>query len=297
MKLLQIILLSLVLSARNSESALIWGNSGAITNERGTAVTSSRTDSAIGSFAQLIWAGPDETADPFVRSDTGVSGDDGVVATVFSAEDFFSAPVPGIFPMRVLALDAADSNKVYYVRVFNAPNPGYTEGSSAPAPLRATYLWQSETHAYAHNELLDDHWNFAPEGGQPLVRGMIASNDVPVWWLVHYDLTNDYDAAALGNQDEDAFTTDKEWIADTDPTNSNSYFRVTHITYESSVTLHFNSSAERVYVLQGVTDLEGGIWTNVPGGGPRGGIGGTDTMQDTNNPPQGPFYRMDVELP
>lgn len=280
-----------------AQAALLWGNSGAITNEKGTAVVSSKSDSSIGSFAQLIWAGPDEAADPFVRSDTGVSGDDAIVATVFSAEDFFSAPTPGIFPMRVLPLGSADSNKVYYVRVFNVPNPDYAEGTSAPAPLRATYFWQSATHTYMHNDLLDDHWNFAPDGGATLVRGMIASNDVPVWWLAQYDLTNDYDAAALGNQDDDAFTTDIEWLADTDPTDSNSYFRVKHITQDSSVTLHFDSSAERVYVLQGVTDLEGGVWTSVPGGGPRGGIGGTDSMQDTNDPPQGPFYRMNVELP
>ncbi len=232
-----------------------------------------------------------------MRSDTGVSDDDVVVATVFSAEDFFSAPIPGIFPMRMLALGPVDSNKVYYVRVFNAPNPNYAEGTNAPAPLRATYFWQSATHAYAHNELLDDQWNFAPEGGETLVRGMIASNDVPVWWLVHYDLTNDYDATALGNQDDDAFTTDKEWLADTDPTDSNSYLRVTNVTHGSPVRVHFDSSAERVYALQGVTDLADGVWTNVPGGGPRVGIGGTDSMRDTNEPPQGPFYRLEVQLP
>lgn len=297
MKLLHIILFSLVFSAVNSESALLWGNSGAITNERGTAVASTETNSTIGTFAQLIWAGPDETADPFVRSNTGISGDDAVAATVFSAEDFFTAPVPGIFPMRVLALGAADSSKVYYVRVFNAPNPDYAEGLAAPAPLRATYFWQSETHAYAHNELLDDHWNFAPSGGQTLARGMIASNDVPVWWLVQYDLTNNYDAAAVGNQDVDPFTTDEEWIADTSPIDSNSWFRVTGVTYGPSATVHFDSSTGRLYTMQCVTHLPESGWTNVPGSGPRPGAGGADSMPDTNAAPAGSFYRMNVQLP
>lgn len=297
MKLLYIILLTSALCSLTAESALLWGNSGAITNERGTAIASSKTDSTVGSFAQLIWAGPDETADAFVRSDTGVSGDDAVVATVFSAEDFFSAPLPGIFPMRVLALGAADSDKGYYVRVFNAPNPDYGEGIPAPAPLRATYFWQSTTHTYAHSELLDDQWNFAPAGGETLMRGMIASNDVPVWWLVQYSLTNDYDTAAAGDQDGDAFPTDGEWISNTDPTDSNSYFHVTEITHGSPVTVYFDSSAARVYVLQGASNLVEGIWTDVPGGGPRGGAGGADSMTDTNEPPQGPFYRMEVQMP
>jgi hypothetical protein len=158
------VLACLLLSGGAANAGLVWGNSGAITNERGTAVASSRTDSAVGSFAQLIWAGANETADAFVRSDTGLSGDDVVVATVFSAEDFFSAPLPGIFPMRVLALTATDSNKTYYVRVFNTPNPDYAEGVSAPAPLRATYFWQSAPHVYEHNVLLDDSWDVTVHG-------------------------------------------------------------------------------------------------------------------------------------
>jgi hypothetical protein len=287
----------LLLSAAASNAALVWGNSGTIADERGAAVASSRTDAAVGSFAQLIWAGPNETADAFVRSDTGLSGDDVVVATVFSAEDFFSAPVPGIFPMRVLALTAADSNTVYYVRVFNAPNPDYPEGVSAPAPLRATYFWQSAPHAYAYNELLDDHWDFAPAGGQTLARGMIASNDVPVWWLVEYDLTNDYDTAAVGNPDGDPFSTDEEWIADTDPTGSNSYFRITAISNNTFTTVHFDSSPNRLYTLVACSNLTVTAWTNVPGAGPRLGVGGSDAMPATNSLPHGPFYRLRAEIP
>lgn len=291
-------LVFLLFAIAASHAGLVWGNSGAITNERGVAVASSRTDGAVGAFAQLICAGPNETADAFVRSGTGLGGDDVVVATVFSAEDFFSAPAPGIFPMRVLALASADSNKVYYVRVFNVPNPDYAEGTSAPAPLRATYFWQSATHAYAHDELLDDHWNFAPAGGQTLVRGMIASNDVPVWWLVQYGLTNDYDAAAVGNQDSDAFSTDEEWVSDTDPTNASSVFRITAVSNLPPTRVYFLASSNRQYTLLAVSNLViGASWTNVPGAGPRAGTGGADSMTDTNRPPAGLFYRLEVGLP
>lgn len=289
--------LCLLSSANAAHAALLWGNNGAITNEEGTAVASSPTDSTIGSFAQLIWAGPDETADPFVRSDTGVSDDDTVVATVFSAEDFFAAPMAGIFPMRVLPLGSSDSNKVYYVRVFNAPNPDYAEGNSAPAPLRATYFWQSATHAYEHNELLDDHWNFAPAGGQTLVRGMIASNDVPVWWLVRYDLTNDYDAAALGNQDTDPVPTDEEWIADTIPTNGDSFFRLTWIERTNSMAIMFGSSTARVYSLENSEMLDGGYWMAVEGqANVTGDASGMTTLIDTNDAAM-KAYRVEVSLP
>lgn len=297
MKLYSIVLLITASYCVNADSALVWGNSGAITNEQGTAVASSRTNGAVGSFAQLIWVGTNNTADAFVRSDTGTSGDDEVVATVFSAENFFAAPLPGIFPIRVLALTATDSNKVYFVRVFNAPNPDYTDGTYAPAPLHATYFWQSTPHAYQHNELLDDQWNFAPAGGQTLLRGMIASNNVPVWWLVKYKLTNDYDTAALGNQDGDAFSTDEEWIADTDPTDINSNFRITGVEQTPPLTVYFESSTARVYNMLRATNLSDNNWTNVPGLGWKPGAGGMDYVQDTNAPIQKSFYRLKVELP
>lgn len=296
MKRLLLILMVSILCARITESALLWGNSGALTNDEGFAVASSQTDSTVGSFAQLIWAGPDETADSFVRSDTGVSGDDAVVATVFSAEDFFAAPMPGVFPLRVLPLGAADSNKVYYVRVFNVPNPDYAEGPDAPAPLRATYFWQSSTHAYAHNELLDDHWDFAPAGGRTLVRGMIASNDVPVWWLVRYGLTNDYDAAALGNQDGDGFPTDQEWVADTAPTNGNSFFRLTGTAHTNSFAVSFVCTNSRVYSLQFATNLVDGEWLMADGATNVAGVGGSMSLTDTVDSAQR-SYRVGVSLP
>lgn len=72
---------------------------------------------------------------------------------------------------------------------------------------------------------------------------------------------------------------------------------MTNITHDSPVSVSFDSSSARVYVLQGASNLVEGIWTNVPGGGPRTGIGGADSMMDSNIPPSGPFYRMEVQLP
>ena len=63
------------------------------------------------------------------------------------------------------------------------------------------------------------------------------------------------------------------------------------------IAVSFASSTGRVYAMQGATNLIEGTWTNVPGGGPRSGVGGTDSMTDTNESPAGPFYRMEVQLP
>jgi hypothetical protein len=52
-----------------------------------------------------------------------------------------------------------------------------------------------------------------------------------------------------------------------------------------------------VYLLESVTNLMDGVWTNLPGGGPKMGAGGADSMSDTNEPASGPFYRLDVQLP
>lgn len=78
---------------------------------------------------------------------------------------------------------------------------------------------------------------------------------------------------------------------------TNDYLCITDITVSSPVTIYFDSSSDRCYTLNYCSNLVEGTWTNVPGAGPRVGAGGADSMQDTNDPPRGPFYRVGVELP
>ena len=128
----------------------------------------------------------------------------------------------------------------------------------------------------------------------------LAAQGTPHWWLAWHELTNNgasFDEAEAGDTDFDTFTAGEEYIADTDPTDSNSYFRVTQITHESPVTVRFDSSTGRLYILEGATNLVNGLWTNVPGAGPRLGAGDGDALTDTNEPPWGPYYRLGVELP
>ena len=116
------------------------------------------------------------------------------------------------------------------------------------------------------------------------------------WELTHgFDPTDPSDAT--GNRDGDPANNRHEHAADTDPSNSNDYFHVVSFQTGPTPTVHFRSSSNRVYILRGSSDLPGGVWSDVPGAGPRTGVGGPDVMVDTNQPPVGPWYRPVVRRP
>lgn len=52
------------------------------------------------------------------------------------------------------------------------------------------------------------------------------SNGVPLAWLMEYGLTNDFATAGEANSDGDAFSNADEFLAGTDPVNSNSFFKI-----------------------------------------------------------------------
>ena len=128
----------------------------------------------------------------------------------------------------------------------------------------------------------------------------LSAKGTPHWWLAQDGLTNGgwtFDQAETNNPDGDAFNNLQEYIADTDPTNPTSYFHITTVSNLPPWTVYFVSSTGRLYTLNGISNLASGVWINVPGAGPRLGAGGADSMQDTNMPSKGPFYRLGVQLP
>ncbi len=124
---------------------------------------------------------------------------------------------------------------------------------------------------------------------------------MPDGWEIDngFSPTNAGDAAE--NPDSDPFNNIEEYIADTDPNSSNDWFHIAAVSNASAssaqTTVYFKSSGNRLYTLLGCSNLLNAIWINVPGAGPITGIGGADSITDTNVPGKGPFYRMRVNLP
>ena len=105
----------------------------------------------------------------------------------------------------------------------------------------------------------------------------------------------DVDARAVAGK---GTTLRHENIADLNPNDTNSLFRILRIAPGPHMIVHFEpGSTGRVYSLQFTDNLTDDVWTNVPGAGPRMGVGGPDTMTDTNEPPAGNIYRIGVQLP
>ena len=120
---------------------------------------------------------------------------------------------------------------------------------------------------------------------------------IPDGWEVTHLLNPTLVADGTGNADGDPCNNSAEYVADTEPLDAADWFHITSIGTHLPVSLFFYSSTNRVYTMLGNSNLVGGTWGAVPGGGPRRGVGGADVMVDTNEPPCGPYYRMDVDLP
>ncbi len=124
---------------------------------------------------------------------------------------------------------------------------------------------------------------------------------IPDGWTWQYRLNPADPNTAGGNPDGDPHTTSEEWLADTDPTNALSYFRITALSNVSPVTVHFFTSSNRQYSLVSATNLAangpGTVWSHVPDQMNLSGNGGVRVLTDTNPPDPQKFYRVRVNLP
>gem|GEM_PF-1271917 len=127
--------------------------------------------------------------------------------------------------------------------------------------------------------------------------------DVPIDWYDTHDIEREGGetwADVDQRYDPDKrMTLSQQFIADLDPNHSNSVFRILSIHPGPPVVVHFEpGSTGRVYRFQYAHELTGtNAWQDVPGAGPRMGIGGADAMQDTNISPRGIHYRIGVQQP
>ena len=121
-----------------------------------------------------------------------------------------------------------------------------------------------------------------------------ATNGTPSWWLVQHGLPAN--AAGEEYDEGDGIPAWQEYIADTNPTNSDSWFRVAGAANLPPWSLSFDSSSNRRYRVLGCSNLSEGIWTAVPDQDSRTGAGGPDSMQISNPVPYR-IYRLAVAVP
>lgn len=132
-----------------------------------------------------------------------------------------------------------------------------------------------------------------------LLAGADSNNDgVPDGWTWQYGLNPVDPAVAAGNPDGDPHTTGEEWIADTNPIEPQSWFRLAAITGPGPVRVYFPSSSNRLYSLLARDEAdEAGSSTPVPGQTDVRGTGGVSSLVDTNEPGARRFYRIGVRVP
>lgn len=104
------------------------------------------------------------------------------------------------------------------------------------------------------------------------------------------DPTND-------NTDGDALGDGDEAIAGTDPLDPSDFFHMASIEDAFPAIIHFQSLADRQYQMFGCSNLVDAIWFPVSGAELRMGVGGADSMSDTNSTPTARFYRLEVSKP
>jgi hypothetical protein len=123
------------------------------------------------------------------------------------------------------------------------------------------------------------------------------TNNVPVWWLDQYGLTN-FDADAMRDVDHDGAITWQEWVAGSDPTNRNSVFRFMEAVGRlgQSVVVRWPSISNRVYGVARSTNLVLGTngFLTLPG---ATNLPATPTMNSYTDAVQGVgpyFYKIEV---
>jgi hypothetical protein len=112
----------------------------------------------------------------------------------------------------------------------------------------------------------------------------------PNWWLDYHGVTESYDAG-------DGVAAWRKYVMDTDPNVAGDYLFLTALSNApaANVVTFTPASTRRYYTLRRCEDLAAGGWSNVAGQVSVVGVGGAQTMQDTNTAAW-VFYRIRVTL-
>lgn len=127
------------------------------------------------------------------------------------------------------------------------------------------------------------------------------SDGIPDSWNLQYGLDPNEIDLMHHDPDHDGYSTYQEWIADTSPVDSRSFFSIRSIAGNSRLEVRFTGSPERIYTLLSATHSVGGehdafAWTAVQGQVGIRGTGEQSVLTDTNTQPF-KLYRILVGIP
>ncbi|QHI67952.1 PEP-CTERM sorting domain-containing protein [Tichowtungia aerotolerans] len=181
---------------------LLWGTSTVLQDQTGSTIATSFGDPLSGAFAQLVYAGADGQIDAFGTSGAGTTGDDMVVAINYAygttAAPFAQPGLLGKFNLLTTSgVNSLAENGTYYVRLFNAANSNYGDGTSASVFGTAiTYYWDSGVTTFSYDELgADVSWDFASGGSpatgdwtavavpEPATIGLLGLGTMAAWFI------------------------------------------------------------------------------------------------------------------
>ena len=207
-------------------------------------------------LAQLIYAGPDGQIAAAVAGGDGVSSDDVVVAKAWVGRGIFTSPNGRLSGG---AYSGGTEGWLYYVRLWSAPSPDYTNGVAPVFPTN----FHGDSALKAYPGMSPDDFNFGgPTGFSTVLKPRIIDSDangLPDWWEYTYfrvftntPLWEDADTDSVVNVDE--------YIAGTDPTKAWSVLELDFAGYvqPSNRILRWQTEAGHTYVLERGTNRSGG---------------------------------------
>jgi len=139
-----------------------------------------------------------------------------------------------------------------------------------------------------------------------LVRSSLPTDDsvgdgiTDAWRREHFGgtgTTTDPSSEASADPDKDGDDNTTEFLALTDPNDPNSRFTAEGTGDDTSFSVSFSSSSDRVYTLLRSTDLSDGSWEAVAGQADIPGTDGIDNLTDSSPPPTRCFYQVSVAQP
>ncbi len=160
----------------------------------------------------------------------------------------------------------------------------------------AVFLQWCDGHANA--ERTDD----GVAGDFHVTASFSSEGGVPIAWYGGYEIApegeEDWSDVDQRYDPDKRMTLSQQYVADLDPSDPASIFRIVGIEYGPPITVHFEpSSTGRMYRLQYTDDLTSGEWDDIEGQSPRHGTGSDADFMEDEGAEAIRFYEIKVELP